>query len=109
MTSIVRVDMSICDHKTLIEANQQEDGSVKVKIKSTCKDIRDFAKRLGPISSEDYIEIKGSKIWELAWESRLTPTCLVPVAVFNVIWMEVGMISKRHALKEKAICIHFEE
>jgi hypothetical protein len=109
MTSRVRVDMTICDHKTLIDADAQEDGTVKVRIRSTCRDVRDFAKGLGPIGPEDYTSLQSSKIMELAAHSRLTPTCLVPTAIFNVVWMEVGMISKRHALKEKRICIYFEE
>jgi hypothetical protein len=108
MTSKVRVDMSICDHKTLIDADAQPDGTVKIRIRSTCKDIRDYGRHLGSVGPDDYIQIEGSKIMELATQCHLTPTCLVPAAVFNVVWMEVGMISKRHALKEKSICIHFE-
>ncbi|MBI0583045.1 MAG: hypothetical protein ISF22_02325 [Methanomassiliicoccus sp.] len=109
MTSKVRVDMTICDHKTLIDADEQPDGTVKVRIRSTCKDVRDFGRRLGPVGMEDYVQNTGSKVWKCAEEARLTPTCLIPVAVFNVIWMEVGMISKRHAIKEKNVCIHFLE
>lgn len=109
MTSRVRVDMSICDHKTLIDADLLADGTVKVKIRSTCRDVRDFGRMLGPIGLEDYVKTEGSKVIRLASEARLTPTCLVPTAVFNVVWMEVGMISKRHALKAKSIGIHFEE
>ncbi len=108
MTSKVRVEMPICSHKTLIDADALDDGTVKVRIRSTCKDVRDFAKRLGPLGPEDYVEIRGSKIFQSAIDARLTPTCLVPTAVFNVVWMEVGMISKSLALKEKAICVHFE-
>jgi hypothetical protein len=100
--------MSICSHKTLIEAVAQEDGTVKVKIRSTCKDVRDFAKRLGPLGPEDYVDNTNSKIVQSAIDARLTATCLIPTAVFNVIWVEVGMISKSLALKEKAICIHFD-
>jgi hypothetical protein len=109
MTSKVRVDMTICAHKTIIEATAQEDGTVMVKIKSTCKDVRDFAKMLPALGPEDYTSLQNSKVLDLAAHSRLTPTCLIPTAIFNVVWMEVGMISKRHALKEKSICIHFEE
>jgi hypothetical protein len=109
MTSKVRVDMTICDHKTLIEAEAQEDGTVKVRIRSTCRDVRDFAKGLGPLGPEDYTSLQNSKIMDLAAHSRLTPTCLIPTAIYNVVWEEVGMISKRHALKEKSICIYFEE
>jgi len=109
MTSKVRVDMAICDHKTLIEAEAQEDGTVKVKIRSTCRDVRDFAKSLPPLTAEDYTSLQGSRVMDLAAHSRLTPTCLIPTAIFNVVWEEVGMISKRHALREKSICIYFEE
>ncbi len=91
MTSKVRVNMSICGQKTLIDADALEDGTVKVRIRSTCRDVRDFAKRLGPLGPEDYMEIRNSKILRSASDARLTPTCLVPTAVFNVVWMEVGI------------------
>ena len=109
MTSKVRVDMTICSHKTIIEAIAQEDGMVKVRIKSTCRDVRDFAKMLPLLGPEDYTSLQDSKVMDLAAHSRLTPTCLIPTAIFNAVWMEVGMISKSLALKEKSICIHFEE
>jgi hypothetical protein len=109
MASRVRVDMSICDHKTLIDAVQQPDGMVKVRIRSTCKDVRDYGRNLGMVGPEDYIQAEGSKITELATRCHLTPTCLVPAAVFNVVWVEVGNISKRHALANKTISINFEE
>ncbi len=109
MTSRVRVDMSLCDFKTIIDADSQPDGTVKVKIRSECRDVREYGKALKSAGPEDYTSIKGSRIFDLAAESRLTPTCLVPTAVFNAIWLEVGMISKTLARKEKSICIHFEE
>lgn len=109
MTSKVRVDMTICEHKTLIDADKQPDGTVKVRIRSTCKDVRDYGRHLGAVTPEDYIQIEGSKIMGLATECHLTPTCLIPAAVFNVVWVEVGNISKRHALANKSISINFEE
>lgn len=108
MTSKVRVDMSICDHKTLIDADLQEDGTVKVKIRSTCRDVRDYGKRLGVLTPDEYIQAEDSKVMKLACQCHLTPTCLVPAAVYNVVWVEVGHISKRHALANKCIGIHFE-
>ncbi len=108
MTSKVRVDMSICAHKTLIDADLQEDGTVKVKIRSTCRDVRDYGKRLGVLTPDEYIQAEDSKIMKLACQCHLTPTCLVPAAVYNVVWIEVGHISKRHALANKCIGIHFE-
>jgi len=101
--------MSICDHKTLIDADAQPDGTVKVRIRSTCKDIRDYGRHLGSVGPDDYIQTEDSKIMKLATQCHLTPTCLVPAAVYNVVWVEVGNISKRHALANKCIGIHFEE
>jgi len=109
MTSKVRVDMTICDHKTLIDADKQPDGTVMVRVRSTCENIRNYGRRLGAVSMEDYIQIDGSKIIRLATECHLTPTCLIPAAVFNVVWMEVGNISKRYALSKKSISINFED
>ncbi len=109
MVSRVRVDMSICDQKTLIDATQQPDGTIKVKIRSTCKDVRDYGRNLGVVGPDDYIQAEGSKIMQLATKCHLTPTCLVPAAVYNVVWIEVGNISKRHALANKSISINFEE
>ena len=109
MTSKVRVDMSLCHFKTIIETEAQSDGTVSVKIRSECRDVREYAKALKSVNADDYTFIKGSKILDLAADSRLTPTCLVPTAVFNAIWLEVGMISRSLAMKEKHLCIHFEE
>jgi hypothetical protein len=43
----------------------------------------------------------------MATESGLTPTCLVPVAVYNACWMEQGLISKNLAMQRPSICIEF--
>lgn len=101
--------MRLCTHQTTIEAEDKGDGTVAVRIESDCKDVQHFAQLLTEVGPEDYTQIGGSKVWELAAQARLTPTCLIPTAVFNACWMETGMISKSLALKEKAICIHFQE
>ena len=51
--------------------------------------------------------MRGSRILTEAEGGVLTPTCLVPIAVFNVCWVEAGMISKRLAIKEGQISIQF--
>lgn len=109
MVSRVRVDMSICAHKALIDAEIQEDGTVKVRIRSTCREVRKFGKSIKPLHREEYVSLRDSGIMELAHESNLTPTCLVPAGVFNAVWMEAGLISKRYAQKAKSICVVFEE
>ena len=55
----------------------------------------------------DLMDLEGSQIMKMASESGLTPTCLVPVAVYNACWMEHGMISKNLAMKKRTICIEF--
>ncbi len=109
MVSSVRVDMTICSHKTLIDATMEDDGAVKVRIRSTCKQIRNFGKRIEPLRQEDYLSLKDSVLMRLAHETNVTATCLVPTAVFNAVWLEAGLISKRYAQRAKSICISFEE
>ncbi|OPY27967.1 MAG: hypothetical protein A4E31_00978 [Methanomassiliicoccales archaeon PtaU1.Bin030] len=109
MVSRVRVDMTICAHKALIDAHMQDDSTVKVRIRSTCREVRRFGKMIKPLHMEEYISIRDSGIMELAHESNLTPTCLVPAGVFNAVWMEAGLISKRYAQNSKSICVIFEE
>lgn len=109
MTTKVRVEARICAHDTVIEVRDTGDGTMALHIESECKDVRHFAQLLPVISPDDYIQMSGSKIWEMAEKARLTTTCLIPVAVVNACWIEAGMISKRLALKEEAICIRFLE
>lgn len=103
------MDMTICAHRALIDADMQDDGTVKVRIRSTCREVRRFGSMLKPLHKEEYISLRDSGIMELAHESNLTPTCLVPAGVFNAIWMEAGLISKRYAQNAKSICVVFEE
>lgn len=109
MTSKIKVDMSLCSHETVIEAEDVGDGTVKLKFESTCKDINHYAKLLMSVSTDDFCRIKGSRILEIAEESGLTPTCLVPAGVFNACWLETGMISRNLVKEKKTICLHFVE
>jgi hypothetical protein len=106
ITSRVRVDAPICDHETIVEAERSGDETM-VRIISGCKSVQGYADRLKKVSMSDLMDLEGSKIMKLASESGLTPTCLVPVAVYNVCWMEHGLISKRLAIQKKRICIEF--
>lgn len=101
--------MKLCSHRTIITASAQSDGSVRVDFESDCEDVQEYAKRLKKVSQQDYTAVTGSRILDLAAQSGMTPTCLVPVGVFNACWMEVGMISKRLAKDVKSLCLHFIE
>ncbi|MDH7508304.1 MAG: hypothetical protein QHH00_02755 [Methanomassiliicoccales archaeon] len=101
--------MALCSHETTIEVEDKNDGTVSVHIKSSCNHVKEYAKLLTEVKLDDLYEMKGSKILELATEARLTPTCLVPVGVFNACWLEVGMISKNLVKTRPSVCIHFME
>ncbi len=98
--------MRLCAHTTMIEASS-EDGVVKIDMETDCEDIKHYGKLLKEVFAEDYSELKGSKIIELASEAGLTPTCMVPTAIFNACWLEEGMISKNLAMDVGQLCIHF--
>lgn len=109
MTSKIEVQMRLCSHCTIITAEAKDDGSVSVDFESDCADIKEYAKRLKEVSQQDYTEAVGSRIHSLAAQAGMTPTCLVPVGVFNACWMEVGMISKRLAMNVESLCMNFVE
>jgi hypothetical protein len=102
----VRVDAPICDHQTIVVAERSGDETL-ITITSDCKSVHGFADRLRKVSMTDLMELEGSLIMRMATESGLTPTCLVPVAVYNACWMEQGLISKNLAMQRPSICIEF--
>lgn len=107
MASKVKVDMMLCSHETTIEAMDSGDGTIGLRFESSCEDVMHFASLLTSVSVDDYSKIAGSKIIDLAEKAGMTPTCLVPAAVYNVCWLEAGMISKNLVKQKKSISIHF--
>ncbi|MCX6650450.1 MAG: hypothetical protein NT131_02170 [Methanomassiliicoccales archaeon] len=107
MTSRVKVVTPICSHETWVTAEMDGEDRIKVKIESDCSNVMNYAEHLHSVSMDDINEQKGSRILTEAEDGILTPTCLVPIAVFNVCWVEAGMISKRLATKEGSVAIHF--
>ena len=107
MASRVKVVTPICSHETWITAEMDGEDRIKVSIEADCSNVKDYSERLTSVSIDDISELRDSRIMTEAEGGILTPTCLVPVAVFNVCWMESGMISKRLATKEGSIVIHF--
>ena len=108
MVSKVKVNAPICDHETEIIARASGNDTL-VEIRSNCKSVQTYAERLNSVSMDDIMDLKGSKIIDLASEVGLTSTCLIPTAVYNACWIEQGMISKRLALAKERICIEFIE
>jgi hypothetical protein len=109
MASKVRVDVAICAHQTTITAHDLGDGHVQVDIESDCPNVAQFARALRTVDMDDLVDWKDNRLLKLAADSGLTTTCLVPTAVFNCCWTELGMISKRFAMDKGPLCIHFVE
>ncbi len=101
--------MPLCSHKTMIEAEDRGDGTVTVRIRSSCEHAQHYAELLDSVTMDDLCEIRGSKILDLASEARITPTCLIPAGVYNACWLETGMISKNLVKTMSSICVHFLE
>jgi len=109
MVCKVRVDVPICAHKTTVVARDKGDGTVEIDIESDCPNVARYARLLRSANMDDLVEWKDNRLIQLASDAGLTPTCLVPTAVFNCCWMELGMISKRLALDQGPLCIRFIE
>lgn len=107
MVSRVKVVTPICSHETWVTAEMDGEERIKVRIETDCSNVKTYAERLGSVSMDDINELRDSRIMTEAEGGVLTPTCLVPVAVFNACWVEAGMISKRLATKEGSVAIHF--
>ncbi|MHC1681305.1 MAG: hypothetical protein AB9860_08740 [Methanomassiliicoccales archaeon] len=107
MASRVKVVTPICSHETWVTAEMDGEDRLKVRIESDCSNVMNYAERLGSVTMDDINEQRGSRILTAAEDGILTPTCLVPIAVMNVCWVEAGMISKRLAIKEGPILIQF--
>ena len=109
MTSKVEVDARICSHQTVIEVTDKGDGTMAVRIDTDCSSVQAYGELVAEIAPSDYSDWPNSRVWEMAARAGLTTTCLVPVALINACWIESGMMSKRLAIKEGPICIHFLE
>ncbi len=107
MTSTVKLVTRLCSHETTIKATDRGDGTVGIEIESDCSSIQTYAGMLKSADTKDLTEWSGSNVLELAEKAGLTTTCLVPTAVFNCCWVEVGMISKSLAKDKSPLCIEF--
>jgi hypothetical protein len=107
MVSRVKVVTPICSHETWVTAEMDGEDRIKVRIESDCSNVMNYGDRLQIVTMDDINEQRDSRILTEAQDGILTPTCLVPIAVFNACWVEAGMISKRLAMKESPVAIHF--
>jgi hypothetical protein len=99
MTSVVTVRMKTCSKTTKVTAELQPDGdTIRIKIASDCKNVQNYAKLLGDtIHLSDVTDWNGSRVVDPEIRQPLSIPCLVPIAIFDAAWEEVGMLSKHLA------------
>jgi len=99
MSNTVVVNMRTCSKTTRVTAELQPDGdTIKIHIASDCAHVREYAEKLGDtISVSDVIDICGSRVVDPRIRQPLSVPCLLPNAIFDAAWMEVGMLSKHLA------------
>lgn len=98
MTSTVVVNMRTCSKTSRVTAELQPDGdTIKIHIASDCPHVREYAEKLGDIHVADVVDIRGSRVVDPDVRIPLSVPCLLPNAIFDAAWMEVGMLSKHLA------------
>jgi len=98
--------MTACDRKATVTVSLRDDGDLDVKIESDCDVVMGYAERLGGrISEMDVYNFQQSKINSDDIRGQLTATCLVPNAIYNAAFMELGLMTKSLAKKAKRNCV----
>ncbi|HSV41864.1 MAG TPA: hypothetical protein VLH13_00460 [Methanomassiliicoccales archaeon] len=108
MTTRVKVNAPICDHEAEITVQESEEG-LDIRIITDCKSVQHYSEVLRSVTKDEVMDLKGSPIIDKASDTGLTATCLIPTAVFNACWLEMGMISKGMARSRPKMCIEFIE
>ncbi|MEM0448534.1 MAG: hypothetical protein QW520_01765 [Methanomassiliicoccales archaeon] len=109
MPSKAVVEAAICSHYTEVLAKRIGEDRVSIEIRSDCPNVATYADMLQHADVKDLTEWEGNRILELAGKAGLTTTCLVPTAIFNCAFIELGMMSKSLVREKGPLCIHFVE
>ena len=100
MTSTIKVKMNACERYAKVTVSLRDDGELDVAIESDCDVVRGYAERLGGrITDMDVYNFQQSKINDDTVRGNLTATCLVPNAIYNAAFLELGMMTKSLAKK----------
>ena len=90
----VEVNMKTCSKHHVIEVTMNDEGNLDVKITTDCKHVQEYADKLKVITIDDVTSFAGSKVEDPDIRATLSVPCLVPNAVFDAAWIEIGMLSK---------------
>jgi hypothetical protein len=105
----VKVDMKMCDKIAWVTVKQRDNGDLDVIIESDCEDVATYGKNLTKMTFNDAIDYENSAINSMSMRKNLSPHCLVPSAVFDAAWLELGMISKSLVRKVKTSVVEFTD
>lgn len=94
MTSVCKVSMNTCSKNHTIRVSLRDDGDLDVEIDTDCPHVKEYAEKLLRITMDDASSFAGSRIVDPDIRASLSAPCLVPNAVFDAAWMELGMLSK---------------
>ncbi|MCP8319788.1 MAG: hypothetical protein H3Z52_02460 [archaeon] len=111
MVTKVSADVAkICGKKAVVTTKMNSSGNVDIIVESDCENIKSFAENLKEIGIKDscmpFVE---NSVFILAGKNNVTPSCIVPSAIVNAVWIEAGLIARSLALNAKELKILFEE
>lgn len=109
MTSIVNVNMRVCDKTCKITAEHRENGD-GITIVSNCSKLQQFGEALKDgVTMDDLLDVYSSRIMKPEVRGNVCFECLAVPAVFNCCWLEEKLISKNLARKYKYNSVDFDE
>ncbi|MBQ7621851.1 MAG: hypothetical protein IJV47_04880 [Candidatus Methanomethylophilaceae archaeon] len=91
--SKVVVNMNTCSKYHVVEVKMNDAGNLDVIITSNCPHVQEYAKKLTEITLDDVTSFAGSKVVDPDIRATLSVPCLVPNAVFDAAWLEIGLLS----------------
>jgi hypothetical protein len=95
MASTTKAIMKACNRTAKVTVSLRDDGNLDVAIESDCDVVMGYAERLGGmITAMDVYGFQESKINSDEIRGNLTPTCLVPNAIYNAAFLELGMMTR---------------
>lgn len=91
------VHAGACRFKTVVIGNPQEDGSVKLKLKSECPMIREMASCMPDFDPMDAVSVRvhENPVMIHAGEHLSHPSCPVPIAILKVLESGAGLALKK--------------
>ena len=109
MTSTVTAHMNVCDKKTKVTADLQDNGDILLTFDTNCANVKKYINGFDKISTSDAVSLTSSAVMDPKRREFCSATCLVPSAIIHAAWLELGMLSKNRTKEVGAVCITFDQ